>query len=58
MVTEVDAETVAVVTAKVPVALPAATVTEAGTVAAAVLLLDKVTVTPPLGADPVRVTVP
>lgn len=36
---------------------PAATVTEAGTVAAAVLLLARVTVLPPAGAVPERVTV-
>jgi hypothetical protein len=35
---------------------PAATVTETGGVAAA-LLLDKVTTAPPLGAGPLRVTV-
>ena len=37
---------------------PDATVTVAGTVAALVLLLDKVTVVPPTGAAPVNVTVP
>jgi hypothetical protein len=36
----------------------AATVTDAGTVAAAVLLLVSVTTVPPVGAGPVRVTVP
>jgi hypothetical protein len=36
----------------------AATVTDAGTVAALVLLLVSVTTTPPVGAGPVRVTVP
>jgi hypothetical protein len=46
-----------VVTVNVPVVLPAATVTEAGTVAAA-LLLDKVTEMPPVGAALLKVTVP
>lgn len=36
----------------------AATVTLAGTLAAAVLLLDRVTTAPPAGARPVKVTVP
>ena len=58
MVTDVDAETAAVVTVKVAVVLPAGTVTEAGTVAAAVLLLDKATVMPPVGAEEANVTVP
>jgi hypothetical protein len=57
-VTEVEEETATVVTVKVAVVLPAGTVTEAGTVAAAVLLLDKVTVVPPVGADVANVTVP
>jgi hypothetical protein len=35
-----------------------ATVTLAGTDAAAVLLLDRVTTAPPVGAEPLRVTVP
>ena len=48
--------TVPVVTLKVAVAAPAATVTEAGTVRTA-LLLDKVTSAPPVGAAPDRVTV-
>jgi len=38
--------------------LPAATVTFAGTVATAVLLLDSVTTAPPDGAGPLNVTVP
>jgi hypothetical protein len=46
-----------VVTVNVPVVLPAATVTEAGT-AAAVLLLDKATDMPPVGAALLKVTVP
>ena len=47
-----------VVTVKVAVVAPAATVTEAGTWAAAVLLLVNVTTAPPVGADPLSVTVP
>ena len=58
IVTEVEAETGKVVIVKVVVVLPAGTVTEAGTVAVAVLLLDKVTVAPPVGADAARVIVP
>jgi hypothetical protein len=46
-----------VVTVKVAVVLPAATVTVAGTIAA-VLLLDRATETPPLGAALLKVTVP
>ena len=53
----VAALTDAVVTAKVPVAWPAATATLAGTMAEA-LPLDKVTIAPPVGAAPVSVTVP
>ena len=45
-------------TVKVIAVLPAGTVTLPGTVAAAVLLLERVTATPPPGATPVRVTVP
>lgn len=38
--------------------LPAATVTLVGTVAAEVLVLERVTAAPPLGAGALRVTVP
>jgi hypothetical protein len=57
-VTEVDEATVSVVTVNVAVDAPAATVTLAGTVAAAVLELDRVTTAPPVAALPVSVTVP
>jgi len=40
------------------VVLPARSVTDAGTVAADVLLLASVTGAPPAGAGPLRVTVP
>ena len=50
--------TAEVVIVKVAVAAPAATVTLAGTCAAAVLLLVRVTTAPPDGAGPVKVTVP
>jgi len=49
--------TAVVVTVKVAVVAPAATGTLAGTVAAA-LLLDRVTVSPPVGAALPKVTVP
>jgi hypothetical protein len=52
------APTAFVVTGKVTEVSPAGTVTLIGTVAAAVLLLDNVTVAPPAGAGAVRVTVP
>ena len=59
-----DAEIVAVAlepdtvaTVKLALVCPAATATLASTVAAA-LLLDNVTTVPPVGAAPVRVTVP
>jgi hypothetical protein len=58
MVSAVVLPTALVVIAKVAVVAPAATVTLAGTVAAAVLLLDRVTTAPPVGAALLRVTVP
>ena len=58
IMTEVEEETAAVVTVNEAVVLPAGTVTEAGTVAAAVLLLDNRTVMPPVGAEVANVTVP
>lgn len=45
-------------TGKVALVAPPATVTVAGTVAALVMLLDKVKVNPPAGAAAVKVTVP
>ena len=58
MVREVLLETGLVVIVNVAVVAPAATVTLAGTCAAAVLLLDRVTTAPPAGAGPFSVTVP
>lgn len=57
MVTGVVKATERVVMVKVPVVLPAATVTKAGTVADG-SLLDRVTEAPPAGAAAVKVTVP
>jgi hypothetical protein len=51
-------ETGLVVTGNVAVVAPAATITLAGTCAAAVLLLDRVTTAPLAGAGPLSVTVP
>ena len=59
MVTLVLAATGLVAMVKVALLAPAAMVTLTGVVAAAVLLLDSVTVTlPPLATGPVSVTVP
>src|SRR6266513_1522692 len=58
MVTAVDASTALVLTVKVALVAPAATVTLEGTVAAAVLLLESATCAPPAGAAPLNVTVP
>ena len=58
MVTEVVAVTELVVTVKVALLAPAAMVTLPGTVAAVVLLLDRVTTAPPVGAAALSVTVP
>ena len=57
-VTPLDAATEAVVIANVALVLPAATVTLAGTVATAVLLLASVTTAPPVGAAALSVAVP
>ena len=54
---EIEEVTDVVFTVKVAVWLPAATVTEAGTVAA-VLLLESETEAPPVGAAVLNVTVP
>jgi hypothetical protein len=58
MVNEVLLETGLVVTVNVAVVAAAATVTLAGTCAAVVLLLDRVTTAPPTGAGPFSITVP
>src|SRR5205823_3215703 len=57
-VTAVGTATTLVVTGNVFVVAPAATVTEAGTVAALVLLLVNATTAPPAGAAALSVTVP
>ena len=58
ILTVVDVATALVLTVNVAVVAPAATVTLGGTLAAAVLLLESVTCAPPVGAGPLRVTVP
>ena len=58
MVTAVEAATAPVLTGKVALEAPAATVTLPATVATAELLLDSVTCAPPPGAGPSSVTVP
>ena len=58
IVTVVLPATGVVVTLNVALVAPAATVTLAGTCAAAVLLLDRATTAPPVGAGPLNVTVP
>src|SRR5206468_647827 len=58
IVTPVATVTDWVATVNVALVAPAATVTLAGTVAAAVLLLVSVTSVPPVGATAVKVTVP
>src|SRR5438132_8356826 len=57
-VTGVAAVTPVVVTPKFALVAPGATVTLAGTPATVVLLLDNVTMAPPVGAAAVKVTVP
>jgi hypothetical protein len=58
IVTAVVEATVLVVAVKVAVVAPAATVTDAGTWAAAVLLEVKLTTAPPVGAGLFKVKVP
>jgi hypothetical protein len=58
MVADAEVDTAVVETVNVPLVLPPATVTEEGTVATDVLLLDKDTVIPPVGAALSSVTVP
>jgi hypothetical protein len=58
MVTDVEVATLLVLTVNVALLAPAATVTVAGTVAAAVVPLIRETTAPPVGAGPLSVTVP
>jgi hypothetical protein len=58
MMTGVDVVTALVFTVNVALLAPAATVTVAGTVAVDVLLLERETTAPPMGAGPLSVTVP
>jgi hypothetical protein len=58
MVTTVVEETPVVLIVKVAEELPAGIVTETGTAATVLLLLDSVTTAPPVGALPVSVMVP
>jgi hypothetical protein len=58
IVTVVDVITALVLTVKLAVVAPAATVTLAGTRAAPVLLHESDTTAPPVGAAPLNVTVP
>jgi hypothetical protein len=55
--TEVVVPTALVFTVKVALVAPAGTVTLVGTVATPVLLLERATTAPPLGAGPFNVTV-
>ena len=58
MLTDVEAVTLLVLTVNVALLAPETTVTLAGTVAVDVLLLERETAAPPVGAGPLSVTVP